>query len=190
MIMAAFSAFSSIASSVTSDQREDIRGVGILLYSGQFIALSINNLLTRARHIELLKDESSDVDLVGPTLPALKSLLEVPPSSSQQARETYGGVLHGLMSSCLLNVDEMRFVKFNTHFLLYLFVRGRQGAISTRKVKSNLLAAVLILTVLNHNVKIGASVIDHCCFLITQKLLEMGEVRLLTKLTFSSEHTR
>lgn len=32
--MAAFTAFTSVGASVTSSQREDIRGVAILLYSG------------------------------------------------------------------------------------------------------------------------------------------------------------
>jgi hypothetical protein len=35
MIMAAFSAFVSISTSIKSLQREDVRAVGILLYSGK-----------------------------------------------------------------------------------------------------------------------------------------------------------
>lgn len=58
--------------------------------------------------------------------------------------------------------------------------RGRQGAISAKKIKNNLLAAVLILTVIPASVKVGEAVIEHCCFLITQKLLEVGEVSWIT----------
>ncbi|KAJ7675207.1 armadillo-type protein [Mycena rosella] len=144
MIMATFSAFVSVGTSIKSLQREDVRAVGILLYS------------------ELLKDESSEIDLAGPTLPALKSLLDLPPASPD-ANDRYSRLVHGLISSCLLNVDEMG---------------GRQGAISTKKIKNNLLAAVLILTVIPTSIKVGEAVIEHCCFLITQKLLDVGEMSL------------
>jgi hypothetical protein len=56
---------------------------------------------------ELLKDETSEADLVTPTLPAFRSLLAV--SCHPSIHERYGKLIHGLLSSCLLNVDEMRF---------------------------------------------------------------------------------
>ena len=56
---------------------------------------------------ELLKDETSEADLVTPTLPAFRSLLAV--SCHPSVCERYGKLIHGLLSSCLLNVDEMRF---------------------------------------------------------------------------------
>ena len=46
-----------------------------------------------------------------------------------------------------------------------------------KKIKCNLLAAVLILTVLPPTVQVGTAVIEHCCFLISQKLVEGSEVR-------------
>ncbi|KAJ7604033.1 clathrin-coated vesicle protein [Roridomyces roridus] len=144
MIMAAFSAFVSVGSAIKSLHREDVRSVGILLYS------------------ELLKDESSEIDLVGPTLPALKSLLDIP-TASPDATDRYSRLVHGLISACLLNVDEMG---------------GRQGTISAKKIKNNLLAAVLILTVIPTSVKVGEAVIEHCCFLISQKLVDAGEMSL------------
>lgn len=55
--------------------------------------------------------------------------------------------------------------------------RGRQGTISTKKVKNNLLAAVLILTVVPSYAKVGISLVEHCCFLISQKLLDADHVR-------------
>ncbi|KAJ7717234.1 hypothetical protein DFH07DRAFT_947473 [Mycena maculata] len=144
MVMATFAAFVSVGTSIKSLQREDVRAVGILLYN------------------ELLKDESSEIDLAGPTLPALKSLLDLP-TASPEASERYSRLIHGLISACLLNVDEMG---------------GRQGTISAKKIKNNLLAAVLILTVIPTSIKVGAAVIEHCCFLITQKLLDAGEMSL------------
>ncbi|KAK0495924.1 clathrin-coated vesicle protein [Armillaria luteobubalina] len=145
MITACFSAFGSIAASLNTSQREDIRGVAILLYS------------------EMLKDESSEIDLVGPTLPCLKALLDLPTSAARDSKDRYGRLVHGLISACLLNVDGMR---------------GRQGFISTKKVKNNLLAAVLILTVIPPTVKVGRAVLEHACFLISQKLLDADEASL------------
>lgn len=45
-----------------------------------------------------------------------------------------------------------------------------------KKIKNNLLAAVLILTVLPGTVPVGQPIIEHCCFIISQKLVEGGEV--------------
>ncbi len=61
--------------------------------------------------------------------------------------------------------------------IIQYFPRGRQGFISTKKVKNNLLAAVLILTVIPPTVKVGRAVLEHACFLISQKLLDADEVR-------------
>lgn len=48
-----------------------------------------------------------------------------------------------------------------------------------KKIKCNLLAAVLILTILPPTVAIGRPIIEHCCFIISQKLVEGSEVRRL-----------
>ncbi|KAL0567040.1 hypothetical protein V5O48_014955 [Marasmius crinis-equi] len=145
MIQAAFSAFSAVASSTNTSLREDVRAVAVLLYS------------------EILKDESPDIDLAGPTFPALKSLLDLPRAAARDSSERYQKLIHGLLSDCLRNVDEMR---------------GREGIACTKKVKNNLLATVLILTSMPPNVKVGEAVIEHCCFLISQKILELGDATL------------
>ncbi|KAG5643615.1 hypothetical protein DXG03_000582 [Asterophora parasitica] len=145
MITSAFFAFHAVANSINSSQREDVLSVAILLYS------------------DLLKDESSEIDLVGPTLPALKLMLDLPPSAGSENRDVYGRLVHGLLSSCLLNVDAMR---------------GRQGLISSKKIKNNLLTAVLVLTVIPTSVKVSQAVVEHCCFLISQHLLESSELSL------------
>jgi hypothetical protein len=106
---------------------------------------------------ELLKDETGEVDLITPTLPAFRSLLAV--SCHPEAHERYEKLVHGLLSACLLNVDEMRFV-----------------LISSRKVKTNLLAAVLILTVIPPQVPVARDVVEHLFFLISQKLEDGDEV--------------
>ncbi|KAF8630901.1 hypothetical protein AX17_005259 [Amanita inopinata Kibby_2008] len=146
MLNAAFTAIATVMGSLKSTLREDVRGVAIVLYT------------------ELLKDESSEIDLVGPTLPALKSLLEFPTHTSED-QALYTRLVHGLLSGCLLNIDEMR---------------GREGSISAKKIKNNMLATVLILTVVPNWVKIGRPVVEHCCSLITQKLLEADEPITLT----------
>ncbi|KAH9948465.1 ARM repeat-containing protein [Amylocystis lapponica] len=143
LINAAFDAFSTVAAGFGPAQKDEFRAVAVTLYS------------------ELLKDETSEADLVGPTLQSLKALLERPPSPADS--EKYERVVHGLLSACLLNVDEMR---------------GRQGHISTRKIKNNLLAAVLILTVVPLSIKVSSAIIEHCCFLISQKLVAADEISL------------
>ncbi|KAJ3852125.1 clathrin-coated vesicle protein [Lentinula lateritia] len=145
MILAAFSAFATVAAGTSTAFREDVRSVGILLYS------------------EILKDESNEIDLAGPTFPSLKVLLDLPLASNSDAQHRYQRLIHGLLSACLLNIDEMR---------------GRQGAACTKKVKNNLLAAVLVLTAISPTIKVGQAVVEHCCFLISQKLLETHEVSL------------
>lgn len=58
--------------------------------------------------LELLKDETLDIDLVTPTLPAFKFLVSVEPHPG--VRDRYDSLIHGTLSSCLLNIDEMRSV--------------------------------------------------------------------------------
>ena len=58
--------------------------------------------------IDLLKDESTELDFVGPTLPVLKALLDLPAHASPEAHERYGRLMHGFVSACLLHIDEMR----------------------------------------------------------------------------------
>jgi hypothetical protein len=107
MIMTAFAAFTSIATAIQSNQREDVRSVAILLYSGTKHRISCSDHRPDA-FTELLKDESSEIDLVGPTLPALKALLGIPVYNAPDAKNKFGRLVHGLLSACLLHVDEMR----------------------------------------------------------------------------------
>lgn len=45
------------------------------------------------------------------------------------------------------------------------------------KISNNLLAAVLILTVVPPHVGISETAVEYCCSLISQKLLEQKEAR-------------
>lgn len=55
---------------------------------------------------ELLKSENSQVDFAGPTLPSLKLLLDRQPGL-KDPNEKYAKLVHGILSACLLNIDEM-----------------------------------------------------------------------------------
>ncbi|EDR11766.1 uncharacterized protein LACBIDRAFT_313493 [Laccaria bicolor S238N-H82] len=99
---------------------------------------------------DLLKDESSEIDLVGLTLPALKSLLDLPTAPGSNVNEGYDRLVHALY-------------------------RGRSGA---KKIKNNLLAGVLVLIVIPSTVKLSRSAVEHCCFLISQKLLDVDGTSL------------
>lgn len=104
--MTAFTSFTTIATAIHSNQREDVRSISILLYSGnEHFILSAD---IADAFLELLKDESSEIDLVGPTLPALKALLDIPVYNTPEAKEKFERVVHGVLSACLLHVDEMR----------------------------------------------------------------------------------
>jgi hypothetical protein len=59
---------------------------------------------------------------------------------------------------------------------MYHLIRGRHGAISAKKIKNNMLAAVLVLTIVPVWVKVGRAVVEHGCFLISQKLLDADDV--------------
>ncbi|KAG9014418.1 hypothetical protein FRB90_005311 [Tulasnella sp. 427] len=111
-----------------------------------------------ALYAELLKDEYSTVDVTGPTLPSLKAILDTTSSSlSESGLEKYQKLVHGLLSACTSHIDEMR---------------GREGVAAVIKVKNNLLASVLIITAVPPNVKLSRTVVEHCCYLISQKLEE------------------
>ncbi|OSD03664.1 ARM repeat-containing protein [Trametes coccinea BRFM310] len=144
LIIAAFEAFSAVAAFFGPSKREDFRAIAITLYC------------------DLLKDEVSELDLAGPTLQALKVLLDRP-ANLPDPDSKYGRIVHGLLSACLLNIDAMS---------------GREGPMCNKKIKSNLLAAVLVLTVIPTTVPVGRPVIEHCCFIISQKLVDGGELSL------------
>ncbi|KAH7905717.1 armadillo-type protein [Hygrophoropsis aurantiaca] len=146
LITRALTNFHNVAAALAGNLREDVRGLGCMLFC------------------ELMKDESSEVDLITPTLPVLKALLSLPVDPLTNTRERFDKLVHGLLSSCLLGVDEMR---------------GRDGVVSSRKVKSGLLTSVLILTVVPQQTKFARGAIEHLFFVISQKLEESDEMAFI-----------
>ncbi|GAA5869068.1 hypothetical protein JCM16303_000350 [Sporobolomyces ruberrimus] len=137
---AIFSLYADIADVFPSPMREELYAIAFHFFS------------------LLLKDEQLEVDLVAPCLPILKSVCDRSLRSTNEASgATIGKVLNGMMSACLMNIDEMR---------------GRKSASAVRKTKNNLLAAVLLLTSLPNHVKLGREVIEHACYLVTETALE------------------
>ena len=68
-------------------------------------------------------------------------------------------------------------------------IRGRHGAISSKKIKNNMLAAVLVLTIVPVWVKVGRAVVEHGCFLISQKLMDADDVSFFFFFPMTSSHT-
>jgi len=167
-----FSTLANIGDVLGTASREDIRAVSIALYAGKYITRLLGLRLNCG--IDLLKNEFSAVDLVEPTLPALKLMLDNPPTSADSVDPSYTKLVHGLLSSCLQNVDECS---------------GRSGAVVALKTKNNLLAAVLILTVTPATMRISKAALEQCAYLISQKLGESPEVRLAWTSLRYSDHT-
>ena len=109
----------------------------------------------------MLKDETPNADLAGPTLPALKQLLEHALSAQIGGTSTFDRTVHGLLSGCLTNIDDMR---------------AREGQVATTKIKNNMLACVLVLTTLPASVQISRPVVEQVCYSIGQHLGDTGEV--------------
>jgi len=90
-------------------------------------------------------------------------LLEIPLHTASNAQYRFDRLVHGLLSACALNIDDMS---------------GRQGPMATKKIRNNLLAIVLILTVVPRTTKLSQVLVEHCCSLVFQKLVEKGEASL------------
>jgi len=172
VLKVSFSTLANIGDVLGMAAREDIRAISIALYAGKYTCHILRLKLNR--DVELLKNEFSAVDLVGPTLPALKLMLDNPPVGADSAGQFYVKLVHGLLSSCLQNVDECS---------------GRSGAVVTLKTRNNLLAAVLVLTVTPATMKISKAALEQCAYLISQKLGESPEVRLRWTALGYADHT-
>ncbi|CAE6356393.1 unnamed protein product [Rhizoctonia solani] len=131
--------------------------------------------LAKSQHASIRQGSANGIELMGSETPIaqclracvliLKNAIPSPQAQSNNVRKepVYPKVIHGLLSACLQNVDDMS---------------GRTGKASILKTKNNLLAAVLILTVTPAEVKLSRAAVEHCCFLISQKLSEAAEISL------------
>jgi hypothetical protein len=108
---------------------------------------------------ELLKDESTVADLVTPTLHSLKSLLYLP-VLDLSGQERFSHLVNNLLSVCMLNISSMR---------------CRHGVISDKKIRGNLLVAVLLLTTVPPTISFGQKVVEHMCYLICENLMNMQD---------------
>ncbi|KAG8730584.1 hypothetical protein FRC10_002585, partial [Ceratobasidium sp. 414] len=141
LIISAFQALMAIGEVAGPSAQPDIRAIGLFIYS------------------DLLKDEYSEMELVGPTLQALRGLL-LTDIKAIAKEKMYPRIVHGLLSACLQNIDDMS---------------GRASKTAILKTKNNLLAAALIFTVSPVELKFSQAAVEHYCFLITHKLLESPE---------------
>ncbi|KAF8333580.1 ARM repeat-containing protein [Cantharellus anzutake] len=143
LIRAGFSALLVVSRAFGSPLQEEVRSISVLLYS------------------HMLKNEHVDIDLVGPTLPALKQLLDISlPDQTEQDGKAYGRLIHALFSSCLQNIDE---------------IGSRRGAVPNLKVKNNMLASVLIVTAVPSGMRLSGGAVEHLCYSISQKIVEAQE---------------
>lgn len=110
LVRSSFTAFTSIGKGFGPRLREEIRGVAVSIYAGKYPVFSLRFTKLNAITSDLLKNEKSEIDLTSPTLQSLKGILEHPPNQGD-ALVHFGKLVHGLLSSCLVNVDEMRYVK-------------------------------------------------------------------------------
>ncbi|EPQ31133.1 uncharacterized protein PFL1_01322 [Pseudozyma flocculosa PF-1] len=137
LLRVAYSAFIGIVGIYPSALQEDLFAVGFYMYS------------------EMLRDETSEVDLVGPTLPSLKDLCERAARGCKPGSELLQRAVHGFLSAALQNVDDMR---------------TRAGRVAENKTKNSLLAATVVVTAIPVTVKISQAVAEHACYLIVQKI--------------------
>ncbi|KAM0791957.1 hypothetical protein ACM66B_004208 [Microbotryomycetes sp. NB124-2] len=141
LVKRVFNGFADLAELQPSPMREELFAIALQFYT------------------QLLQDENAEADMISPTLPVLKSLLERALAPLTVADSTLPRVINGMLSACLQNVDSLR---------------GRQGAGVSIKTRGNLLAAVLIITTLPSYVKVGADVVEHACFLTSEIALTPG----------------
>ncbi|EIW68556.1 hypothetical protein TREMEDRAFT_74089 [Tremella mesenterica DSM 1558] len=132
-----FTALCKVIECVEMVQRAELLAVGIHLFG------------------DLLKDEGN-MDLAGGCLGCLKGLLEMiwkvqVPGISIEGEK----VIHGLLSACLGNVDDMR---------------TRVNPVANTKIKNNLLAMTLVLTSLPTNVKLSRDVLEQVGYVMGQYL--------------------
>ena len=142
LLRVAYSAFIGIVGIFPASLQEELFAIGFYTFS------------------EMLRDETSELDLVGPTLPSLKDLCQRAFRGLKPGSELLQRAVHGFLSAALQNVDEMR---------------SRAGRVAENKTKNSLLAAVVVLTSIPVSVKVSQAVAEHACYLITQKILAEGE---------------
>lgn len=94
LLRSGFTAYAKVVESIEATQRADLMAVAIHLYG------------------DVLADETAEMDYAGQTLPVLKLLIDqilgVGAQVPGMGSATGERVVHGLLSACLANVDDMR----------------------------------------------------------------------------------
>lgn len=156
---AAFAAYSRVVGCCEPEERLDLALVALQVYLGK--SQNCKKFAIRADlHADLLKDETSREDLVGPTLPVLKAMLDSAQTSAT-APGLFPKVVHSILSACITNLDDMR---------------GRQGPSVMLKVKNNMLAIVLVATTTRPGVALSRVVLEEACYIVGQRMEETEEV--------------
>lgn len=101
---------------------------------------------------ELLRDESSEVDLIGPSLASLRELCI---RSGEVCRDPLQRSIHGFLSASIQIIDDMR---------------ARSGRVATNKTKNNILAVVVVITSLPNDYTLSQTLLEQFCFQIIQHL--------------------
>lgn len=134
LIRASYTALLSIAAHYTKTQQEHLYIAGLYSYS------------------ELLGDETSDADLVGPTLASLKDLCLA-------CMDVYGDALartiQGFLSACLNTLDS---------------VRSRSGAVAFNKSKNALLSIIVVITSLSPDAILSQTILENYCYELATRL--------------------
>nr|ODO00955.1 clathrin-coated vesicle protein [Cryptococcus depauperatus CBS 7855] len=147
LLRISFKTFAQILECLERTERADLYAVGLHLFSG-------------------LLESESPVDLVSGCLGSLKTLVEGLVASQVPAMENGEKVVHGIVSACLTNIDDMR---------------TRVNTVSNTKIKNNLLAITLVLTTLPTSIKISKNLAETAGYTIGQYLgasTERAEVGL------------
>lgn len=107
LLNTAFATFVEIITRCNLPQQLDYQILAFDIYCGMWLLRSEMYSIAQVWS-ELLKDDLSEESLVEPTLQSLKALIE-------QTRILEGGnerieqILHALLSTCIINVDDMRY---------------------------------------------------------------------------------
>lgn len=134
LIRTCFTALLDIMTPLSKAQQEQLVVVGFYRYS------------------ELLRDESSEVDLIGTTLASLR---ELSTRSVAVSTDSLPRTIHGFLSASLQTIDDMR---------------ARSGRVATNKTINNMLAIVVVVTSLPPDFGLSQSVLHHFSFQITRHL--------------------
>ncbi|KAI7935821.1 hypothetical protein MJO28_016692 [Puccinia striiformis f. sp. tritici] len=151
LVIAGFTACADLADRSTPSSREQVYGVLLGLYS------------------ESLKDDPSGgsmIDLVGPTLPALKLIIERAFSDNNNSAQSPAtnpilltNVIHGFIRQTLQNIEDC------------LKSKPQPGLTSSMKLRNNLLGCGLVFSSLPPTIQISQTCLKDYCALISRLFL-------------------